>query len=72
MHILNPQVAKLKSLRATRDENAVKEALASLKRGAADTENLLALAVDAARVRCTVGEISDAMEQVLVLYMQAN
>ncbi len=58
------QIEKLKRLRDERDEAACQGALAALTRGAAGGENLLALAVDAARARATVGEISDAVEAV--------
>jgi len=63
------QLEKLASLRAERDQDAVDRALAELTRAAASTEggmenNLLALAIDAARAKATVGEISDALEQV--------
>jgi methylmalonyl-CoA mutase len=56
------QVAKLEKVRAERDEEACQAALAALREGAAGDGNLLALAVEAARARATVGEISDAME----------
>lgn len=59
------QVARLKQIRATRDEAKVRETLAALTKAAAEKSgNLLALAVDAARARATVGEISDAMEEI--------
>jgi methylmalonyl-CoA mutase len=78
------QVARLKQIRAERDEAAVQAALKALTAAAATpaptppvvgesavaqdsapkTQNLLALAVDAARVRATLGEISDALEAV--------
>ncbi|WP_432067533.1 methylmalonyl-CoA mutase [Streptomyces sp. C10-9-1] len=66
------QVEKLRRLRAERDETACRAALAALTRAAQDGPsrgdslegNLLALAVDAARAKATVGEISDALEQV--------
>ena len=59
------QIAKLDRLRAERDDDACTAALAALTR-CADTGdgNLLAMAVDAARQRATVGEISDALEAV--------
>ncbi|GIH73851.1 methylmalonyl-CoA mutase [Planobispora longispora] len=68
------QLEKLRRLRAERDPRAVDEALAALTK-AADAalngtrapgleQNLLALAVDAARAKATVGEISDALEKV--------
>ncbi|SUZ80719.1 uncharacterized protein METZ01_LOCUS33573 [marine metagenome] len=63
--VLADQVAKLERLRAERDPAACSAALDALTRGAADVRaNLLALAVDAARARATVGEISDALETV--------
>ncbi|HOB49590.1 MAG TPA: methylmalonyl-CoA mutase [Mycobacterium sp.] len=67
------QLDKLRQLRADRDDAAVRAALAELTRAAAATgkagpdglgNNLLALAIDAARAKATVGEISDALEQV--------
>jgi methylmalonyl-CoA mutase len=57
------QVARLKKIRAERDNEAVQAALAGLTAAATDTsQNLLALAVTAARARATLGEISDALE----------
>ncbi|WP_107656478.1 methylmalonyl-CoA mutase [Nocardia suismassiliense] len=63
------QIDKLRQLRADRDAGAVERALAELTRAAASSEggmenNLLALAIDAARAKATVGEISDALEKV--------
>ncbi len=58
------QVAKLKRLRAERNEAEVKAALAALTDGARGAGNLLDLAVKAARTKATVGEISDALEAV--------
>ncbi|MEV3959346.1 methylmalonyl-CoA mutase [Nocardia sp. NPDC050193] len=63
------QIEKLRQLRADRDQDAVDRALGELGRAAASSaggmeNNLLALAIDAARAKATVGEISDALEQV--------
>jgi methylmalonyl-CoA mutase len=59
------QLDKLKRLRAERDPQAVDEALAALTRSAGEGNgNLLALAIDAARAKATVGEISAALETV--------
>ncbi|MET8155711.1 methylmalonyl-CoA mutase [Sphaerisporangium sp. NPDC005289] len=58
------QVDKLRRLREERDERACRDALDALTRGAAADGNLLALAVEAARAKATVGEISDALEKV--------
>ena len=62
--VRSSQVARLGRIRAERDQGACDAALAALREGAAGKGNLLALAVEAARARATVGEISDAMEQV--------
>jgi methylmalonyl-CoA mutase len=56
------QIARIKRVRAERDEAACQRALMALQNGAAGTENLLELAVEAARKRATLGEISAAME----------
>jgi methylmalonyl-CoA mutase len=67
------QLAKLERLRAERDEDATRAALAELTRAAGAQgpagedglgNNLLALAINAARAKATVGEISDALEKV--------
>ncbi len=59
------QIARLKQVRATRDEARCRAALAALSEAAKGGEgNLLALAVEASRARATVGEISDALERV--------
>ncbi|HVP84907.1 MAG TPA: methylmalonyl-CoA mutase [Rhizomicrobium sp.] len=58
------QIARLNKMKATRDPAKVKAALDALTDGAKGNGNLLALAVDAARARASVGEISDAMEKV--------
>ncbi|NDK90546.1 methylmalonyl-CoA mutase [Gordonia desulfuricans] len=63
------QLEKLDRLRAGRDSAAVEKALAELTRAAASSDggmenNLMALAIDAARRQATVGEISEALEKV--------
>jgi methylmalonyl-CoA mutase len=58
------QIARLEELRRTRDGDSVRAALDALERGARGDANLLALCIDAARARATVGEMSDAMERV--------
>ncbi|GGR01158.1 methylmalonyl-CoA mutase [Deinococcus ruber] len=59
------QIAALKDIRASRDPAAVQHALDALEAAAKDgSGNLLALSVEAMRVRCTVGEVSDALERV--------
>jgi len=55
------QIAQLKRLRGSRNEQAVKTALAALQQAAVGSENLMPFAIEAARQRATVGEISDAL-----------
>jgi methylmalonyl-CoA mutase len=58
------QIDKLRRLRQERNETDVAERLDALTKGAEGNGNLLALAVDAARAKATVGEISSALETV--------
>ncbi|MEH7073955.1 methylmalonyl-CoA mutase [Neobacillus drentensis] len=59
------QIEKLNTLKANRDDRKVKETLTAITKAAETGEqNLLALAVQAARARATLGEISDAIEHV--------
>jgi methylmalonyl-CoA mutase len=68
------QIEKLRRLREERDPVACQAALDRLTAAAGrpstgtDTDNLLALAIDAARAKATVGEISDALEKVFGRY----
>jgi methylmalonyl-CoA mutase len=61
--VRDSQIKRLETLRATRDEAACTAALAELTRRAKEGGNLLDGAVEAARARATVGEISMAMER---------
>jgi methylmalonyl-CoA mutase len=59
------QIEKLNMLKSSRDDQKVEEALQALTKAAETGEkNLLELAVQAARVRATLGEMSDAIEKV--------
>ena len=58
------QIARLEHVRSTRDADVCQAALAALEEGARGDGNLLALCIDAARARATVGEMSQAMENV--------
>jgi methylmalonyl-CoA mutase len=58
------QLARLATLRTTRDEAACRAALDRLAEGARGDGNLLELSVEATRARATVGEISDTLESV--------
>lgn len=62
--VLNSQISRLNELRANRNENACQASLEKLATAAkTGNGNLLELAVEAARNRATLGEISDAMEK---------
>ncbi len=58
------QLARLAEVRATRDAAAAGAALEALRDGARSDANLLECCIAAARARCTLGEISDALEDV--------
>jgi methylmalonyl-CoA mutase N-terminal domain/subunit len=58
------QAAKLAALRQRRDNERVQQVLTALERGAAGTENLMPLIIDAVEAYATLGEISDAMRHV--------
>jgi methylmalonyl-CoA mutase len=63
------QIEQLQKIKATRDNDKVKLSLAKLTQAAQEAnENLLSLAVEAARNRATLGEISDALEIVFGRY----
>ncbi|KAJ1827109.1 hypothetical protein LPJ73_008852, partial [Coemansia sp. RSA 2703] len=67
--VLRKQIERLEQLRASRDAKQVEQALERLTEATRSGDgNLLALAVDAARARCTVGEISSAIEKVVGRY----
>ena len=67
--VLANQIERLKSLKADRDPNAVALALEALESAARTGQgNLLLLSIEAARVRATLGEISDALERAFGRY----
>lgn len=67
--VMRSQVERLKQLKEARDQNALTQALEAITKCAETGEgNLLELAVDAARKRATLGEISDACEKVFGRY----
>ncbi|WP_199699782.1 methylmalonyl-CoA mutase [Deinococcus sp. RM] len=62
--VRDAQIARLNRVRETRDPQAVQAALAALEHAArSGSGNLLALSVTAMQARCTVGEVSDALER---------
>jgi len=67
--VRDAQIKRLNDIRASRDQGAVDAALEALRSAAKSGDgNLLDLAVKATRVRATVGEISDALEDVYTRY----
>lgn len=62
------QIARLEKMRSQRDEAKARAALDALEKGARGKANLLELAVECARARCSLGEISDAMEKTFGRY----
>jgi methylmalonyl-CoA mutase len=63
--VRDAQIARLQSIKAKRNNDAVQKALDALTTAAQNnTGNLLALSIDAVRLRATVGEVSDALEKV--------
>ncbi|NQW41303.1 MAG: methylmalonyl-CoA mutase [Cryomorphaceae bacterium] len=67
--VLANQIERLKALKADRDPNAVALALEALESAARTSQgNLLLLSIEAARVRATLGEISDALERAFGRY----
>jgi len=62
------QLKRLKEVKESRDDKKVQVSLENLTSGAVNNENLLALAVEAAKSRGTIGEISTALEKVFTRY----
>jgi len=66
------QIKRLKEVRSSRNKTNVDQALKKIEQGAKAKDNLVALTIDAARARATVGEISDALEKVFGRYVPTN
>ncbi len=62
------QLTCLSEIKASRDTHQVNNALAALEAGARSNQNLLALSIEAMRARATVGEVSDALENIFGRY----
>ncbi|MBF0230324.1 MAG: methylmalonyl-CoA mutase [Desulfamplus sp.] len=58
------QIARLKEIKAKRDNNRAIQALENITQATSNGSNLLAATIEAVRARATVGEVSDAMEKV--------
>lgn len=69
MEVLSKQKARLNIIKTTRDEDRVKNSLKKITQAASDTSmNILSVAIEAARARATLGEISDALEKIYGRY----
>lgn len=66
------QIDRINQIKADRDEERVKQALQNIEDGANSDDNLLELAIEAARERATLGEISLAMEKVFGRFQATN
>lgn len=67
--VRDAQIAQLQSLKASRNNSLVKDCLEAIAQAASNgTGNLLSLAIEAAKARATLGEISDAMERTFGRY----
>lgn len=67
------QIAKIKQLRESRDAKKAEECLSNITKCCESGDgNLLALSIEASRARCTVGEITDAMEKVFGRHMASD
>jgi methylmalonyl-CoA mutase N-terminal domain/subunit len=62
--VATEQIARLAALKASRDAEAVRRALAALRTAAAGTVNLLPLILEAVKVYATIGEICDTLRDV--------
>ena len=67
--VQDEQIARLKEIKASRDNAAVEKALADITAACENGDNLLAACLPAVRARATVGEISDAMEKVFTRFV---
>lgn len=67
--VRDEQISRLQEIKASRDNAAVQNALTALSSGAKGSANLLELALQAIRARATIGEVTQAMEQVFGRYV---
>ncbi len=72
VEVRRKQIERLDRIRNKRNENNVQHSLIAIENGAKENGNLLELAIEAARNRATLGEISDAMEKVFGRFQATN
>ena len=70
--VLNEQLGKIQKVKASRNEAMVSETLKKLTDAAGSDDNILEIAVEAARARATLGEISFALEKEFGRYKASN
>ncbi len=70
--VRDEQIARLKDIKARRDNEAVQKALKKITTVAEKGGNLLEATIEAVRLRATVGEVSDAMEKVFGRYVSTT
>ncbi|WP_421764418.1 methylmalonyl-CoA mutase [Ekhidna sp.] len=66
------QIEGIRGIKSSRNEEKVQQSLRKIEEGAKSNENLLELAIEAARNRATLGEISAAMEKVFGRFQATN
>nr|XP_022309134.1 methylmalonyl-CoA mutase, mitochondrial-like isoform X1 [Crassostrea virginica] len=72
-HVRESQIQRLKETRQNRDQTKAQQALEAITQACSSNQgNLLQLSIDAARARCTVGEITEAMEKVFGRHVANN
>ena len=64
------QINRLKNIKNTRDQNAVKTSLAHLKTAAKGTDNLMPYIIDAVKSYASIGEICNVMREVFGEYKE--
>ncbi|MFK7953907.1 MAG: methylmalonyl-CoA mutase [Ekhidna sp.] len=72
VEVRRKQIERLNQIKKSRDKSRVQKSLDAITKGAKGNENLLELAIEAARNRATLGEISDAIEEVFGRFQATN
>lgn len=72
VEVRRKQIEQLEQIKSSRDKDQVQASLIAIEEGAKANGNLLELAIEAARNRATLGEISDAMEKVFGRFQATN
>lgn len=70
--IRDEQIKRIEAIKAQRDNEAVTNALHSLREACRGTDNLFPYVIDAVRARCTIGEICGTMKEVFGTYLPVD